>query len=90
MYRVFDDFCKIPTWDTSHPADQERFRRALCEVVSHPDFSPEMMGSYIEEHHAEPIWPKEPATLKLVIARLVEEARTEMLRRRSDAVRSLH
>lgn len=74
MYDVFDSFCKIPTWDTSHPLDVDRFRAALSEVIHHPDFSPEAMGDYIRANHAEPIWPKSPAQLARVISGLVSEA----------------
>ena len=52
MYEVFDSFCKLPTWDTSHALDERRFRAALSEVVHLPDFSPEEMGRYIQLNHA--------------------------------------
>jgi hypothetical protein len=80
MYAAFDSFCKIPTWDTTHPADQERFRLALLEVVRFPGFSPEAMGEYIEHNHSEPIWPKSQVELRHVIDRLVEKAMTELRR----------
>jgi hypothetical protein len=82
MYSAFDSFCKIPTWDTPHPADAERFRLALAEVVHLPGFSPDAMGAYIEQHHSEPIWPKSQAELRRVIDRLVEKAMGELSRYR--------
>lgn len=80
MYEVFDSFCKIPTWDTSHALDEGRFRTALSEVVHLADFSPEEMGRYIQVNHAEPIWPKTAAQLDKVIDRLVEYATVEQNR----------
>ncbi len=80
MYEIFDGFCQLPTWDTSHPADRERFRSALLDAVHMPGFSPEAMGAYIEANCAELIWPKSEDELKRVIAGLVEEARAELLR----------
>lgn len=77
MYEVFDSFCKLPTWDTSHALDEKRFRTALREVVYLTDFSPEEMGRYIQWNHAEPIWPKTAAQLDKVIDRLVEYATVE-------------
>ena len=82
MYSAFDSFCMVPTWDTTHPADQERFRLALLEVVDLPVFSPEAMGEYIEHHHSEPIWPKSRTELRRVIDRLVENAAAELQHRR--------
>lgn len=80
MYEVFDSFCKLPTWDTSHALDDRRFRTALSEVVHFPDFSPEDMGGYIQSNHAEPIWPKTAVQLDMVIDRLVECAIIEQNR----------
>lgn len=80
MYEIFDSFCLVPTWDTSHPADRQRFRAALDQVILRPDFSPETMGEYIEQHHAEPIWPKDSVKLRIVIDGLVDQARAEMSR----------
>ena len=84
MYEVFDSFCKLPTWDTSHALDEERFRAALNEVAHLADFSPEEMGRYIQLNHAEPIWPKTAAQLNKVVDRLVEYAAVEqsLVRRR--------
>lgn len=69
MYEVFDRFCKVPTWDTPHALDEERFRAALSEVVHLAGFSPAEMGRYIKLNHVEPIWPKTVAQLELTIAR---------------------
>lgn len=80
MYEVFDNFCKVPTWDTSHALDEGRFRAALGEVVHLADFSPEEMGCYIQLNHAEPIWPKTGPQLEKVINRLVEYAAVEQNR----------
>jgi hypothetical protein len=80
MYEVFDSFCKIPTWDTSHALDEGRFRDALSEVVHLTDFSPKEMGRYIQMNHAEPIWPKTAGQLNEVIDRLVEYATVEQNR----------
>jgi hypothetical protein len=80
MYEVFDSFCKIPTWATSHALDERRFRAALSEVIHLADFSPEEMGRYIQMNHAEPIWPKTAAQLNKVIDRLVEYATVEQRR----------
>jgi hypothetical protein len=82
MYEVFDSFCKMPTWDTSHPLDVDRFRAALAEVIHHTDFSPEAMGEYIRANHAEPIWPKSEMKLEQVIFSLIREARTKQERTR--------
>ncbi len=73
-YSVFDTFCKVPTWHTSHPMDQKRFHSALKQVVRESSFSPEMMGDYIRQNHAEPMWPKESEELQLVISDLVSKA----------------
>lgn len=81
MYEVFDSFCKIPTWNTSHPLDVDRFRAALAEVVHEPDFSPEAMGDYIRANHAEPMWPKSPAHFDRVISGLVSDAAIALHRR---------
>jgi hypothetical protein len=80
MYEVFDGFCKLPTWDTSHALDEGRFKVALSEVVHLPDFSPEEMGHYIQLNHAEPIWPKTAEQLAKIINRLVEYATVELNR----------
>lgn len=64
MYEVFDRFCKVPTWDTPHALDEERFRAALSEVVHLAGFSPAEMGRYIKLNHVEPIWPKTVAQHK--------------------------
>lgn len=73
-YTVFDDFCKTPTWDTTHALDERRFNNALKEVVDDPSFSPEEMGDYIQRNHSSPIWPKTPEELAKVIQRLIEKA----------------
>lgn len=83
VYEVFNSFCKIPTWETGHPLDVDRFRAALSEVVHLPGFSPEVMGDYIQANHVEPIWPKSDAHLKQVILGLIEEATSERRRIRS-------
>lgn len=83
MYEVFDSFCKLPTWDTSHPLDKRRFRNALNEVVHLPDFSPEEMCRYIQLNRAEPIWPKTAAQLDAVIDELRQCAKEEQERVRS-------
>lgn len=78
MYEAFDDFCRRPTWDTSHPSDVQVFRAALRSVVWQQGFSPEDMGDYIRRNHAEPIWPKSEAELDKVVQGLVREARTAL------------
>ena len=47
MYEAFDRFLYVPTWHTGHPADEERFLRALRRVVHQPDFDPEGLRAYI-------------------------------------------
>lgn len=85
MYEVFDSFCKVPTWDTSHPLDKRRFQNALSEVVHLQDFCPEEMCSYIHLNRAEPIWPKAAAQLNADIDRLRQHAKAEQERVRSRA-----
>ena len=80
VYAAFDDFCRRPTWDTSHPSDVQVFRAALRSVVRQPGFSPEDMGDYIRRNRAEPIWPKSEAELDNVIQGLVREARATLAR----------
>jgi hypothetical protein len=82
MYKAFDDFCRRPTWDTSHPSDVQIFRAALRSVIRKPDFSPDEMGEYIRRNHAKPIWPKSEAVLGDVIQGLVREARTALRKSR--------
>lgn len=78
--KFFDRFCKVPTWDTPHALDEERFRTALSEVVHLAGFSPAEMGRYIKLNHVEPIWPKTAAQLDIVIDRLVNYAADEQSR----------
>lgn len=80
MYEVFDNFCKVPTWDTAHPLDDKRFKAALNEVVGRAGFSPREMGRYIQSNHADPIWPKTDAQLRAAIEMLVEQAAKEQAR----------
>lgn len=47
MYEVFDSYLNVQTWHTNHDADQERFFRALAEVVHETNFSPDEMGAYM-------------------------------------------
>jgi hypothetical protein len=49
MYEVFDPYLKTDTWHTSHPLDDQRFFRALNEVVKNPNFNPDEMGRYMRE-----------------------------------------
>ena len=80
VYATFDDFCRRPTWDTSHPSDVQIFRAALRSVVRQPGFSPDEMGDYIRRNHANPIWPKSDADLGKVIDGLIREARAAQRR----------
>lgn len=82
MYEVFDDFCRRPTWDTSHPSDLKVFRAALRSAIGEEGFSPAAMGNYIRSNHADPIWPKSKADFEEVIEGLIREARTALLRTR--------
>jgi hypothetical protein len=75
-YSVFDSFCKVPTWNTSHALDERRFNDALSKVVHDKDFSPEAMGDYIRNIHSNPIWPKESEELQNVISQLISNAWT--------------
>lgn len=75
MYEAFDDFCRRPTWDTSHPSDVQAFRAALRSVVRQKGFSPDEMGDYIRRNRSDPIWPKSEAELDKVVLGLVREAR---------------
>lgn len=74
LYEVFESLCRIPTWETMHGHDEQRFEEALAEVVHDPLFSPDAMGNYIRRNHAEPIWPKSDAHIEAVIGRLVARA----------------
>lgn len=78
MYDIFGDFCRRPTWDTSHPSDLKIFRSALREAVRQPGFSPDEMGDYLRQNHAEPIWPRSKTDLDKVIQGLVREARAAL------------
>ena len=49
MYDVMNKYIGVNTWYTSHPADDERFYKALSEIVRNPDFSAEAMGDYLRE-----------------------------------------
>ena len=74
MYKVFDSFCRIHTWDTMHGHDERRFEDALAEVVHDPLFSPDAMGDYIRRNHADPMWGATDAQIEAVIGRLVARA----------------
>lgn len=74
MYKVFDSFCRVHTWETMHGHDERRFEEALAEVVHEPLFSPLAMGDYIRRNHADPIWPKSEAHIETVIQWLVGRA----------------
>jgi hypothetical protein len=77
-YSVFERFCKVPTWDTSHPLDQKRFYDALSSVVKKKDFSSGQMADYIKQNHSNPIWPKTPEAL---------DARISDLRNRAEVIK---
>ena len=47
MYEVFDSYLNVGTWHTNHDSDQERFFRALANVVHDANFSPDEMGAYM-------------------------------------------
>jgi hypothetical protein len=47
MYEVLDSFLAGNTWSTRHAADEERFFRALNEIVDDPGFNPERLREYI-------------------------------------------
>lgn len=49
LYAAFDDYFKISTWHTDHPADIKRFNEALAKVVKHPDFNEQGLREYIEK-----------------------------------------
>jgi hypothetical protein len=74
MYKVFDSFCRVHTWETLHGHDERRYEDALEEVVYDPLFSPDAMGDYIRANHAEPMWPKSAEHIEAVIVRLVARA----------------
>ena len=80
MYNAFSGYCRRPTCDTSHPSDVKVFRTALRETVRQPGFSPEAMGEYIHQNHADPTWPKTKVELDKVIAGLVKEAKAVLNR----------
>ncbi len=46
MYQVFDNFLKVDTWHTAHPADEKRFFVALSGVVGDDAFNPDEMQGY--------------------------------------------
>jgi hypothetical protein len=47
MYEAFDSFIGMHTWHTNHPLDEQRFYKALNNVVWLDEFSPERMASYM-------------------------------------------
>jgi hypothetical protein len=49
LYSIFDPYIRIPTWHTGHPLDDGRFYTALSSVIHNPAFSPDDMGSYMEQ-----------------------------------------
>ena len=73
-YSVFDRFCKVPTWHTSHALDERRFNDALKLVIDNPEFSPESMGEYIRQNHSDPMWPTGSDALDLAICGLISKA----------------
>jgi hypothetical protein len=50
MYSVFDAFLNVETWHTHHALDEQRFFKALHQVVRDEHFSPEAMGDYMAQH----------------------------------------
>lgn len=50
MYEVFNRYLDNDTWDSGHQLDEERFLRALSEIVRHPDFDAEAMAEYIRQY----------------------------------------
>ena len=49
IYNALDSFLAVETWHTGHPSDEKRFYLALNEIVGHPDFSSESMGTFLRE-----------------------------------------
>jgi hypothetical protein len=47
MYKAFDHFLGIETWYTRHTNDEERFLKALSNVVKNANFNPDEMGAYM-------------------------------------------
>ena len=39
----------VDTWHTSHPFDEERFFKALHQIVREPNFNPDEMGEYMRQ-----------------------------------------
>jgi hypothetical protein len=50
MYNVFNSFLDVDTWSTHHPSDEERFYKALSEVIRNPKFSADDMAEYMLSH----------------------------------------
>ena len=48
-YEAFDSFLNVDTWHTGHPNADERFYRALHQVVANSDFNPEKMREYMRK-----------------------------------------
>ena len=49
MYAAFDNFLAVGTWHTRHPLDEQRFYKALHQVVTDPKFNPDKLGEYMRE-----------------------------------------
>ncbi|WP_155908494.1 hypothetical protein [Asticcacaulis sp. YBE204] len=81
MYHIFDDFLRKPTWSTSHPSDVGNFRAALSDVIGHPDFDPDEMGRYFQQHGADDIWKGSNHGER--ISAMVKEAKDKLRRRRA-------
>jgi hypothetical protein len=53
MYEALDSFLNISTWYTRHYFDEERFFRALDQIVRNPEFNADRMGEYIAQRQSE-------------------------------------
>lgn len=50
MYQPLEKFIRVETWHTSHPLDEQRFYRALNEIVRLPGFHPSDMADYFRQY----------------------------------------
>jgi hypothetical protein len=82
-YSIFDNFCRRPTWHTTHPSDEKLFSAALRQANQNPDFSPEEMGRYIRQYGSDAIWPRTGADVEASVRRLVKRAEAAKSRKSS-------
>ncbi len=73
-YSPIESYCKIPSWNTTHPHDDRRLAAALDELVAQPGFEIERLLAHIRANHAEPVWGWKLGELERVLDRVAERA----------------